>query len=50
MKTLSLRGRLTLWYMLVLMTVLSTFGAAVVWTQGRISVRRVDAEIGRAHV
>jgi two-component system OmpR family sensor kinase len=44
-KTLSLRNRLTWWYTLVLLMALSISGAAVVWMQGRISIRRVDSEL-----
>jgi len=42
---LSLRGRLTLWYTLVLVVVLAVFGAAVVWTEGRIVLGRIDSEL-----
>ncbi len=45
MRTLSLRARLTLWYTLALVVVLVLFGANVVWTQGRLGVRRVDREL-----
>lgn len=43
---LSLRGRLTLWYTLVLVVVLGVFGASVVWMEGRIALRRIDRELG----
>ena len=43
--SLSLRARLTIWYSLVLVTVLGLFGATVVWQQGRIGMRRVDREL-----
>ena len=43
--SLSLRMRLTMWYSLVLVTVLGVFGAWVVWQQGRIGMRRVDREL-----
>ena len=42
---LSLRARLTVWYSLVLVSVLAAFAAAVVWQQGRIGVRRLDREL-----
>ncbi|MGH9142069.1 MAG: sensor histidine kinase [Vicinamibacterales bacterium] len=45
MKTLSLRARLTLWYTLALLLVLSAFGATVLWQQRRIGIRRVDREL-----
>jgi heavy metal sensor kinase len=44
-RQLSLRSRLTVWYTLVLLVVLSLFGADVLWQQGRIGVRRVDREL-----
>ncbi len=43
--SLSLRGRLTLWYSLVLLVVSALFGAVVVWQQGRIGTRRIDREL-----
>jgi two-component system, OmpR family, sensor kinase len=43
--TLSLRARLTLWYTLALLLVLSLFGANVLWQQRRIGLRRVDREL-----
>lgn len=43
--TLSLRSRLTLWYTLVLVLVLTVFGAVLVWTEGRVAVGRVDDEL-----
>jgi two-component system, OmpR family, sensor kinase len=43
--TLSLRARLTLWYTLALLVVLSLFGADVLWQQGRIGLHRVDREL-----
>lgn len=43
--SLTLRTRLTIWYSLVLVIVLGMFGAAVVWQQGRIGMRRVDREL-----
>jgi heavy metal sensor kinase len=42
---LSLRSRLTLWYTLALLVVLSLFGANVLWQQRRIGIRRVDREL-----
>ncbi len=45
MKTLSLRSRLTLWYTLALLVVLSVFGATVLWQLQRIGERRVDREL-----
>ena len=42
MSTLSIRARLTVWYTLALLLVLSLFGADVLWQLGRIGVRRVD--------
>src|SRR2546426_3139155 len=45
MRTPSLRARLTLWYTFALVVVLCLFGANVVWTQGRLGVRRVDREL-----
>jgi two-component system, OmpR family, sensor kinase len=41
----SLRARLTLWYTLALLLVLSLFGANVWWQQRRIGTRRVDREL-----
>src|SRR5437763_15034019 len=48
MKTLSLRARLTLWYTVVLVVVVSAFAIGVVWMQGRIGVRNVDRELAEA--
>jgi two-component system OmpR family sensor kinase len=45
MRPLSLRARLTLWYTLALLIVLSLFGAEVLWQQRRIGIRRVDREL-----
>jgi signal transduction histidine kinase len=45
MKPLSLRVRLTIWYTLALLVVLSLFGADVLWQQGRLGLRRVDREL-----
>jgi heavy metal sensor kinase len=48
MGSLSLRARLTVWYTLVLFAVLSIFGAAIAWQQGRIGMRRIDRELDNA--
>jgi len=45
MKALSLRARLTLWYTIALLVVLSLFGADVLWQQRRLGLRRVDREL-----
>ena len=45
MTSLSLRARLTLWYTLALLVVLSLFGANVLWQLQRIGTRRVDREL-----
>src|SRR5437660_879469 len=45
MNTLSLRLRLTLWYMLALVVALSIGAADVLWVQGRLGLRRVDREL-----
>jgi len=45
MTSLSLRGRLTLWYGVVLLTVLCAFGAGFAWIQGRMALGRVDVEL-----
>jgi two-component system OmpR family sensor kinase len=45
MKMLSLRARLTWWYTIALLVVLSLFGADVLWQQGRLGLRRVDREL-----
>ena len=45
MRRLSLRVRLTVWYTLALLVVLSVFAANVLWQQGRVGVRRVDREL-----
>ena len=45
MTRLSLRERLTLWYSIALLVVLSLFGASVLWQQRRICIRRVDREL-----
>jgi len=44
-KALSLRARLTVWYTLALLAVLSVFAAVVLWQQGRVGLRRVDREL-----
>lgn len=43
--TLSLRTRLTLWYTAALVVVLCLFGADVLWSQGRLGMRRLDREL-----
>ncbi len=45
MVNLSLRARLTIWYSLALLVVLSLFGADVLWQQGRLGLRRVDRQL-----
>lgn len=45
MIALSLRTRLTIWYTLVLVVMLTLFGADVLWIQGRLGLRRVDREL-----
>ena len=45
MGAFSLRARLTVWYALALLVVLSLFGAWVLWQQERIGLRRVDREL-----
>ena len=45
MTALSLRTRLTLWYTVALLVVLSLFGVNVLWQQGRLGLRRVDREL-----
>jgi heavy metal sensor kinase len=49
-RTLSLRGRLTVWYVLVLVVVLTAFGAAVLFTQWRISLQRLDDDLQATHL
>jgi heavy metal sensor kinase len=48
MSRLSLRARLTLWYLAALLVSLSLLGLVVVWQQGRIGLRRVDRELDDA--
>jgi heavy metal sensor kinase len=43
--TLSLRTRLTVWYTVALLIVLTLGGAVVLWEQGRIGLRRVDRQL-----
>jgi heavy metal sensor kinase len=43
--TLSLRARLTLWYVVVLVLVLAAFAAGVVWMQGRVGLADIDREL-----
>jgi len=45
LSNLSLRARLTAWYILVLLAVLSLFALIIVWQQGRIGIRRIDREL-----
>lgn len=45
MTPLSLRARLTLWYVLVLVAVLTLFATVVVVTQRRIGIARIDREL-----
>jgi heavy metal sensor kinase len=45
MSRLSLRVRLTLWYALALLVVLSVFGADLWWTEGRLGLQRVDRDL-----
>jgi signal transduction histidine kinase len=47
--TLSLRARLTLWYVLVLVGVLGFFAADVLIIQQRIGMRRIDRELDATH-
>ncbi len=49
MKTLSLRARLTLWYMVALVVVLVLFGADVLVIQHRLGIRRADRELDNIH-
>jgi two-component system OmpR family sensor kinase len=49
MKTLSLRARLTLWYAVTLVIVLSVFAADVLIAQNRLGLRRADAELDQVH-
>ena len=50
MKTLSLRGRLTLWYTLALLVMLLMFGVNVLVEQQRLGIRRADRELDSVHV
>jgi signal transduction histidine kinase len=50
MRSLSLRSRLTLWCVLVVVLVLAFFAADVMIIQQRISMRRVDRELEGTHV
>lgn len=43
--TLSLRSRLTVWYMVALLIVLALGGGVVLWQQGRIGLARVDRQL-----
>jgi len=46
--SLTIRGRLTLWYTAVLLAVLVLFGAWVYVVEGRLRLDAVDADLGRA--
>ena len=46
MTALSLRARLTVWYTLALLLVLTIGGVVILWQQGRIGLRRVDRGLG----
>jgi two-component system, OmpR family, sensor kinase len=48
MTRLSLRTRLTLWYSCALLAAMTLVGAAVLWQQSRIGMRRVDRELNAA--
>src|SRR6516225_5171254 len=43
--TLSLRSRLTVWYTVALLIVLTLGGGVVLWQQGRIGLARVDRQL-----
>ncbi len=45
MTRLSLRARLTLWYTVVLVVVLAIGAAAVVWTERRLALQRIDRQL-----
>ena len=47
--TLSLRGRLTAWYVLVLVVVLTGFGIAVLLAQRRVGMQRLDRDLAATH-
>lgn len=49
MRTLSLRGRLTAWYTLVLVVVFALFAGEVLVEQQHIGLRRMDREIDATH-
>lgn len=49
-RTLSLRGRLTVWYVLVLVVVLTAFGAAVLLAQRRVGLQRLDRDLQATHL
>jgi len=48
-RTLSLRARLTLWYIITLVLVLGLFGADVLIQQKRLGIRQVDQELESEH-
>ena len=45
MRTLALRTRLTLWYTVALLVIISLFALDVLWIQARLGTRRVDREL-----
>ena len=47
--TLSLRARLTLWYTIALVVVLTMFGVNVLVEQQRLGIRRADRELDSVH-
>jgi signal transduction histidine kinase len=49
MTGLSLRARLTAWYVVVVVIVLGSFAAGVLVIQGRIGLRRIDYELDAIH-
>jgi two-component system OmpR family sensor kinase len=49
MKTLSLRTRLTLWYTVALVVVLTLFGVDILVQQHRLGIRRADRELDSIH-
>ena len=49
MRPLSLRVRLTLWYTVALVVVLVLFGVDVLVVEGRLGIRRADAELDNVH-
>jgi len=47
--TLSLRARLTLWYVLTLVLVLALFAVDILIVQQRIGIQRIDRELAATH-